>query len=101
MEIADFRTQNPETDSRLADWKSPIRDRKLQISELITLRPIHGWRIGNRKSEITNHKFRPWPRSLKSPAESQFHSHDAVGVADAEERDVFTEGILKLDNLVL
>src|SRR5271157_2617605 len=34
LEIADFRTLNPETDSRLADGKSPVRDRKLQISEL-------------------------------------------------------------------
>ena len=53
-----------------------------------------------RQLEITNRKFTR-AHSLESPAEPELYSHDAVGVADAEEGDVFTEGILKLDNLVL
>ena len=41
------------------------------------------------------------PLSLESPAESQFHTHDAIGVANPEQRDAFSERIFKLYDLVL
>ena len=39
--------------------------------------------------------------SLESPAESELHAHDAVGIANAQERDVFSNGVFELNDLVL
>jgi len=39
--------------------------------------------------------------SLESPAESELHTHDAVGIPNAQERDVFSNGIFELNDLVL
>ena len=75
FKMSDSRTRNPEIDSRPADLKI-------------------------RQSEITS-PYSLWSRSLESPAESQFDADDSVRVANAEERDIFSEGIFKLDDLVL
>ena len=39
--------------------------------------------------------------SLESPAESELHTNDAVGIPNAQERDVFSNGIFELNDLVL
>jgi len=41
------------------------------------------------------------PLSLESPAESELHTNDAVGIPNAQERDVFSNGIFELNDLVL